>query len=294
MSTSPGPPGWYGDPYGTPGLLRWWDGTQWTQATEPGQDVTAPLPQAPYGPAPRGNRALPWVLAGGAALVVLVLVVVVSVYAFRGHDDGGTVASSPSSTSSPTPTPSPSATATRPGTRSQVIGSVTDGTLGITYPRLGSPWTAADSSWLRPGYFTAGQVSVVQAPFESYTSFNATSLSGPLRPDESAGYTGPANLSTVAQRVTQRILREHFALNERRTSLFSGRTGVGGLTAWLERFRLDFPDATARNWKFTADTVMVLTIDAGHGKLGVLWLSAPDTFPNQGDLDQVLGNVRGS
>ncbi|REE95817.1 DUF2510 domain-containing protein [Thermomonospora umbrina] len=29
------PAGWYHDPYGTPGLLRYWDGGQWTQATQP-------------------------------------------------------------------------------------------------------------------------------------------------------------------------------------------------------------------------------------------------------------------
>jgi hypothetical protein len=29
------PAGWYRDPYGNPGLLRWWDGQQWTQATQP-------------------------------------------------------------------------------------------------------------------------------------------------------------------------------------------------------------------------------------------------------------------
>ncbi|GAB3964884.1 hypothetical protein GCM10029978_026370 [Actinoallomurus acanthiterrae] len=29
------PAGWYRDPYGDPGLMRWWDGRQWTQATQP-------------------------------------------------------------------------------------------------------------------------------------------------------------------------------------------------------------------------------------------------------------------
>ena len=33
------PSGWYPDPHGTPSLLRWWDGSVWTQHTHP--DVTA-------------------------------------------------------------------------------------------------------------------------------------------------------------------------------------------------------------------------------------------------------------
>jgi Protein of unknown function (DUF2510) len=30
------PSGWYPDPYGVPGLLRWWDGSTWTHHTHPG------------------------------------------------------------------------------------------------------------------------------------------------------------------------------------------------------------------------------------------------------------------
>lgn len=32
------PAGWYRDPYDTPGLLRWWDGREWTQETRPEAD----------------------------------------------------------------------------------------------------------------------------------------------------------------------------------------------------------------------------------------------------------------
>ncbi len=33
------PSGWYPDPYGTPDLLRWWDGSNWTHHTHPALDA---------------------------------------------------------------------------------------------------------------------------------------------------------------------------------------------------------------------------------------------------------------
>jgi uncharacterized protein YxjI len=40
------PAGWYADPQGTPNLLRYWDGTRWTEHTNPGQ---VPQQQQPGG-----------------------------------------------------------------------------------------------------------------------------------------------------------------------------------------------------------------------------------------------------
>jgi hypothetical protein len=36
------PSGWYPDPYGVPGLLRWWDGTTWTEHTHDDQAADVP------------------------------------------------------------------------------------------------------------------------------------------------------------------------------------------------------------------------------------------------------------
>ncbi|MEU6327913.1 phospholipid scramblase-related protein [Streptomyces sp. NPDC047049] len=49
------PAGWYADPQGTPHQLRWWDGSQWTEHTHPGQQPAAPG----QGQAPQPAQAAP-------------------------------------------------------------------------------------------------------------------------------------------------------------------------------------------------------------------------------------------
>ncbi|MEV0116742.1 phospholipid scramblase-related protein [Streptomyces sp. NPDC050844] len=43
------PAGWYPDPQGAPQLLRWWDGSQWTQHTSPDQQAAGQQPQGQPG-----------------------------------------------------------------------------------------------------------------------------------------------------------------------------------------------------------------------------------------------------
>ncbi|ONK10446.1 phospholipid scramblase-related protein [Streptomyces sp. MP131-18] len=41
--------GWYADPYGAPNLLRWWDGSRWTEQTHRERTASASAPQQPAG-----------------------------------------------------------------------------------------------------------------------------------------------------------------------------------------------------------------------------------------------------
>lgn len=87
----PVPAGWYADELGG---QRWWDGTGWTEHTQPPPPQQpppppappAPLPLAPQPPASGSNKTLVVLLgAGGGALVLLILAVVL----VRGLTGGG-------------------------------------------------------------------------------------------------------------------------------------------------------------------------------------------------------------
>lgn len=308
-----GAPGWFPDPFGPAGMWRYWDGTRWTQAAQPAQQqpstppeeqwarlpfdsgahATPPMPPPP--PVPHSHAPQPparpaaaphhhrkarggtgWVWALIAALVLIIVLAAAAFVLFRDGDEPAGPGATKASTAA---------------AKSPVIGTVRDTEAGIAYAKLGAPWETAAQSWETSG-FTGGQTSVVQAPFEEYASFNATSLSGLPTGEERSGYRGPDDLDTVAQRATDRILTNHFAMTSLRKKIFAGPVKAGPRSAWLERIRLDFPDARSRNWKFTADTVAVLAVDVDGTKVALLWVSLPDTFANQGDIDQVLASVQ--
>lgn len=121
-------PGWFPDPDGTPGRLRYWDGTTWTQHVmgAPGQPAASPATgpgrESPGVGPRRDRRRLGLGLGAGALALLLILLAAFVLPRFFGGlgDAGGPVDSSSPTISSwderatPTPPTPPTPPPTRP------------------------------------------------------------------------------------------------------------------------------------------------------------------------------------
>ena len=185
------PPGWYPDPrwylHRTgPQVLRWWDGAQWGQQTQPprrGQEPQLGYPQQPsftpdpqYGTPPRRARRV-LLIIGGAFTALIVLIVIIAVATAKPVATKPAAAASTSApavhpavhtaapttapiTATATPTPPPATTAPTGPTASQqqalaqAQGYLSDG-QGFSRAGLitqldspdGGQFSVADATW---------------------------------------------------------------------------------------------------------------------------------------------------
>ncbi|KAB2347266.1 DUF2510 domain-containing protein [Actinomadura rudentiformis] len=297
------PPGWYRDPYGTPGLLRYWNGAQWTQASQPTDAWEAPrsptTPQPWAAPQPRpwstpqpwqpppparqgSNKGLLWgLIGGGALLVVLILVVGIVVGVMEGE-------------TSPTSTPT-----TRSAARSPVTGEINDDQAGLSLVRLGGDWSweqlGPDAGFRNMYGFTWAELAVVQEKYDGTQSYYANAYTGRL--PSSITYNGTQDLASATTTLAKTIEAEPEPRgaypSHTRHDLESRAHTVGGNSAWYLRFRLDFPQARSRGWNFRSETAVMIVIDRGAGnRPSTVFISVPDSHSNGGDLDLLVNSIK--
>jgi hypothetical protein len=282
------PPGWYPDPDGAPGLVRWWSGTGWSDvATPAGPGVavrTSPLlaPQRRPAPAPPepepagGGIRTGWVVA--ISLLVLVLVVGAGMLVGR-TGNGGTPAAGSATVALPPPPPGPEFP---PGTV-----RIIDQSAGISYPFLGNGWYEWNLGEQYETATIAGQYFTTQEVTPDQSIFIAQCTSGPLAGDY--GWAGPETLAATTTLIADIVRGNYYPEpNERRVMRDEART-VDGHAAHLIEFQLswDVPGYDA-----TGERAALLLIDVGRPAPALLYISIPNTHAElYGVIDRVLDAV---
>jgi hypothetical protein len=283
------PPGWYPDPDGAPGLVRWWSGTGWSDvATQAGPGVavqTSPLlaPQRPPlppvqpepAPASTGVRA-GWIIA----ISLLVLVLVVGAGMLLGRSGSGDTPTAASTTAQLPPPPA--GTEFPPGTV-----RIIDEAAGISYPFLGNGWYEWDLGQQYETGEIAGQYFTTQEVTPDQSIFIAQCTSGPLAGDY--GWAGPDTLAATTAVIADNVRGNYYPEpNERKVMRDEART-VDGHAAHLIEFQLTW---AVPGYDATGERAALLLVDVGRPSPALLYISIPNTHAElYGVIDRVLESV---
>lgn len=279
------PPGWYRDPDGAPGLVRWWNGVSWSDVATPagpGVAVQQPggHPPRPYDPAvprpapPSGGGRTGWIV--GLGVLGLVLVVLIGVLVSSSNED---VTADPPIT---TTVPAPSGPTFPSGTV-----RIIDEAAGVSYPFLGEGWFEWD---LGPQYELAevkGQYFTTQEDTPDGGIFIAQSTSGPVA--DGYGWGGPSTLAGTVATIADSVIANYYPYpNEREVLRDEART-VDGRAAYLYEFTLTWDVA---GFDASGERAALLLIDVGRPAPALLYISIPNTHAElYGVIDRVLDDV---
>ncbi|SDF41216.1 Protein of unknown function [Blastococcus aurantiacus] len=285
------PPGWYADPDGTPGMVRWWSGSAWSDVatpTGPGvavQQSPVLAPQRPAAPErapwtiepdrdPVRPRRAAWIVAG---VLGVVIAVVLALVVGTGGGDDDVAAREPSSAGQP-----PSGPAFPPGTV-----RIVDESAGIAYPYLGTGWSEFDALGMVETTTVAGQYFTTQELTPDGTRFIAQVTSGPVA--ESYGWAGPGSLPTTVSALADSVRLNYYPdPNERRIMRDEALT-VDGSAAHLLEFQLSWD---VEGYDASGERAALLLIDVGRPAPALLYISIPNTHAElYGVIDQLIQAV---
>ncbi|MEI4272056.1 DUF2510 domain-containing protein [Klenkia sp. LSe6-5] len=277
------PPGYYPDPDGLPGMVRWWDGSAWSDVATPagpgvmtatGEAVHRPSAPAwqPARPARSGSRTS-WVVGGVVvAVVVLVVAVVLGTSGRQAPDPGPTDVAGP-------PVAGPTFA---PGTV-----QIVDQAAGIAYPFLGDGWYQYPFGAPLETTEVTGQYFVTQDTIPDGGEFIAQVTSGPVA--EGYGWAGTATLGTTTATLAESVRANYYPGPNDRDVLRDEAVTVDGAPGWVYEFTLSWD---AAGYDATGERAALLLVDVGRAAPALLYLSIPNTHAElHGVIDRVIGAV---
>lgn len=299
-SPQPAPP-----PAGTPGSTGPWSrpvppaqgpgtGPHWAAGPHSGATMQMPAEGygLPTGPPPGKNSPWPWILGGGAAVVVIVGIVIAAMFLI--DPDGKPVASDPSpvptvTTQDPTfePTPEPSAPPSdQPDSRTTDLpqpqgGRLKDPVTGLSFAFPGPPWKVPpgvgggvlDFTW------SSAAVAVSQEDYDGQGNDWVGNIFAGELPDR-FGYNGVATMQKTAASLLLATEENFYSPGHGRKVVRNKAVKVSGKDAWVLMFDLDFSkESAAKNWKWKKERGAFVIVDRGEGaRPALVYVSVPDNL----------------
>ncbi|MGA4670427.1 DUF2510 domain-containing protein [Propionibacteriaceae bacterium Y1923] len=272
--------GWYPDPSGTPGQVRYFDGNAWTSDVMAAEHAAQPDP----GQGGKGGRA--------GLLVAIVAVVAISLLVWLLVRPGGNRAAFPEDTNSaeptisawdetstPTPTPTPSTTDPSGATRVDCPSSGGDyGDRRDGNRRVGGQLSFESQGWTQGGFYMPFTHDVSAESRQIQFGWHSNLAVGALL--KSDGFTDPA---ASANAMTQCLASSsYFSTYTGHNTLISEPITIDGLPG--HRMVTEIYVAVPANVR--GDRVTVIVVDTGHDAQLSFFVSAA-TITNPGNIAEV-------
>lgn len=174
------------------------------------------------------------------------------------------------------------ATASASATAASKVREVADGSSGLSYRLLASPWRRGCPGVLDTPMFswTAGENAVAGRVSLGATviHWHGNACSGRLR--QQFAYSGPADLELVTMGVADAVEPAYYAgLRHHRTIESNSATRVSGHPAWTVTFVMTYPDAASEGLAWTSEAGAVVVVDRGAGHApAVFYTSVPSNL----------------
>jgi hypothetical protein len=229
-------------------------------------------------------------LAGGVAVVLAVIALVInSMSSPPAVNTAAQIPTSPAAASgtasaSAPASPSPTASATAPGS------TITDGTSGLSFAQLATPWQPGCPGNLNGQAFTwtAGE-SAVAGQISNGQTWYGVACAGPL--PQQYGYNGVADLENIASNLVTTFDSAYYsALPHSRSDVISQPTSVSGHPGWEIEFLMTYTSPQGLAW--TNELGEVVVLDEGTGMApAVFYASVPGNL-NENNVATLVSSLQ--
>ncbi|MGH3287680.1 MAG: hypothetical protein ACRDPD_23785 [Streptosporangiaceae bacterium] len=175
------------------------------------------------------------------------------------------------------------------------VPEVADGSSGLSYRLLASPWRRGcprvlDTpmfSWTAGENAVAGHVSVGATMMD----WHGNACSGQLR--QQFAYSGPVDLEPVTMGITDAIEPAYYSgLRHDRTIETNSAMRVSGHPAWMVTFLITYPDATSEGLAWTSEAAAVVVVDRGAGQAPAVFYTSVPSNLGTSDVSTLVSSLQ--